>query len=200
MVNSILDSNLPKLSLQDITLIPETCDLESFTICNEYKTNLVNHIQNGHGLYIYSEKSGTGKTSWALKISFEQIINNGWKYVTKDELPVYYVNVVTLFEELRSNMDNKDYISNIEKNILGASLVIFDDIGVEAPTTWVKNKLYMYINERYMLNKSMIFTSNYNIQQLAARLDDRIADRISEKCRPIQFVGVGRRNEKRWWN
>lgn len=193
------NSNLPKLALKEYKLVPEKSDVESFNICKEYEENILEHVKKGHGIYLYSSNKGNGKTSWTFKFALEYI-----KQVSvKGELEgrsVYYVNISNLFEYIRINMNDKEKLQELERRIMGSHLVIFDDLGVEAPTEWVLGKLYNYINERYINGKAMIFTSNLSYAELSKRLDVRIMDRISEVCRPIEFKGVSRRRTKSWWN
>lgn len=192
-------SEIPYAWRKEIVLYPEEVDLEMFTFCKKFEKNVLEHVNTGNGLYLHSSQVGNGKTSWAMKILqtyIQQLSMTGEKF---EGPKAYYVNVSELFETLRVNMEDKTKTKPIEQAILNADLVVFDDMGVEAPTTWVKNKLYNYINYRYMNKKSMIITSNLSINQLAAKLDKRIADRISETCRPIHFKGVSRRHAERWW-
>lgn len=193
-------SNLPKRAFDDLSLMPEKVDLEAFKTCKNFSENILDHVKQGDGLYIHGFNKGNGKTTWAFKIIIkyiEQLAKHGKGW--DNDIPIYYLNVSEMFDQYRSNMEDKEYTKAIEDAIYGADLVIFDDVGVEAPTTWVKNKLYTYINYRYNNKKSIIFTSNLTLTQLGAKIDDRVADRISQVCRPIQFQGQSRRFNQRWW-
>jgi len=192
-------SEIPETWRKEIKLVPEEVDLQMFTICKQFENAVLGHVEKGNGLFIYSNSVGNGKTSWAMKILQRYIQELSMTGIRFDGPKAYYVNVSELFETLRTNMENKEVTIKIEKAIQDADLVIFDDMGVEAPTTWVKNKLYNYINYRYMNGKSMIVTSNLSFDQLGAKLDKRIADRIAEKCRPIHLRGISRRHSGRWW-
>jgi DNA replication protein DnaC len=191
------NSNLPISAYEITKLIPEKQDEKVFDICKNYQDNIQEHVQEGHGIYLHSSNAGNGKTTWAYKILH--------KYVeeiskTDKDGSVYYVNVAQLFEFLRVNMNNKEEVAEVEKRILGASLVIFDDLGVESPTSWVTEKLYTYVNRRYVEKKASIFTSNLSLVEVQKRLGNRIFDRILETCRPLEFKGSSRRVSKAWWN
>jgi len=194
-------SGLPKMAFDDLSISPEQIDMDAFMKCKEFKDNILEHAKKGQGLYIYGRNKGNGKTTWSYKILLEymRLISTSSIGVDK-EIPIYYVNVCELFEELKSNMENKEYTNAIEYAIENADIVVFDDIGVEAPTTWVKNKLYAYINKRYNDKRSMIFTSNLSLTELGTNIDSRIADRISGVCRPIHIQGASRRFTKNWWD
>lgn len=192
-------SEIPQSWRKEIKLVPEEVDLQMFTVCKQYENAVLEHVGHGNGLFIYSNSVGNGKTSWAMKILQRYIQELSMTGVRVAGPRAYYVNVSELFETLRMNMENKDVTIKIEKAIQNADLVVFDDIGVEVPSNWVKNKLYNYINYRYMNGKSMIVTSNLSFDQLGAKLDKRIADRLAEKCRPIHLRGISRRHSGRWW-
>ena len=61
-------SRMPVKYQYKIDLIPDDKDMESFITLNEYKENILTNVENGDGLYIWSENTGNGKTSWACKI------------------------------------------------------------------------------------------------------------------------------------
>jgi DNA replication protein DnaC len=193
-------SNLPPKAISELILVPENCDLSIYEACDGYKKNIHEHIAKGDGLYLHSNTKGNGKTSWAFKIMKHYLNWCSQNYGIDYKVRGYYVNVSELFDLLRNSFGEKaGTIKEIEKGIYEADLVIFDDIGFEKSTDWVKNKLYNYINYRYQNNKSMLFTSNLSLKELSTQLDDRISDRISEICRPLHFKGQSRRQQDRWW-
>lgn len=140
----------------------------------------------GEGLYMHSTKKGNGKTSWACKIMFNYIRAMGQEIESLEKPKVLFVSTPQLFDDLKAAFDNDEKareMSHFEDCIKDAELVIFDDIGAETPSKWVKEKLYIYINFRESNRKSTIFTSNCTIDELANTLDDRITDRIYGLCR-----------------
>ena len=61
-------------------------------------------------------------------------------------------------------------------------MLILDDLGAEKVTEYVRQSLYTLINKRYLDNLPTFFTSNLSLDEIAARLDDRISSRIFEMC------------------
>lgn len=191
-------SNLPKRALEVNKLVPEKVDQEAYRICSKYKDNVLEYTQKGYGIYIFSKNIGNGKTTWAYKIGLEYIKQTS--LIPEYNGSVYFVNVSELFEFLRINLNNKELLWGIEDKIMNSELVIFDDLGVEAPTEWVSGKLYNYINHRYTNGKAMVFTSNLDYGQVAERVGSRIMDRISDVCKRVEFKGVSRRRNNTWWD
>ena len=66
-----------------------------------------------------------------------------------------------------------------------AEVLIIDDFGIEKVKDWIEEKLYHIINARYINRLITIFTSNLPIERLD--YDDRITNRIKEKCFPLVF-------------
>src|SRR5699024_11838101 len=79
-----------------------------------------------------------------------------------------YVNVPQFFNELKESFDNPTVEFNTKKaRIKKADLVIWDDIGAERPTDFVRDILYTYIDYKYTEQKSQIFTSNVSCEELS---------------------------------
>lgn len=193
-------SELPLVAYDEVKLKPEKVDLEAFKIAQSYKNNILKHVNNGEGIYLYSKYKGNGKTAWSYKFAKEYVKQISLRGI--HDKSIYYVNISQLFEFMRQNMGNTedtDLLRNVETRILGSDLVIFDDLGAEAPTDWVVGKLYNYINHRYNNKKAMVFTSNLDYSEVANRVGHRIMDRVSEVCRPVEIKGRSRRRQNVWW-
>lgn len=59
-----------------------------------------------------------------------------------------------------------------------AHLLVLDDLGAEKPTEFVITTLYLIINRRYENMLTTVITSNYDYNDLADIIDERIIDRI----------------------
>lgn len=193
-------SNLPKKYQQPIPLVPDTVDLDAFrklkawTVVEPDGPKFIHHVldkvKGGQGLFIWSTTKGNGKTSWATKILHAYFRAVGvWNTMKCRGL---YVNVAELLDSMRSNMDKPDEKHlTLMRRIRTADVVIFDDIGTESPTKWVREQLYIIINKRYSDELVSIFTSNASLDTLADedKLGDRIASRIAGSCDQIQLRG-----------
>lgn len=151
---------------------------------------LVKEIRNTKkGIYLHGAV-GTGKTHIAYAIG------NKWQSVTQKY--VTFWNTTELFNEIKEDFDRHyaDKSRTLERLMDSDSLLILDDIGSEKPTEWVQEQFYLLINKKYNDMVPVIFTSNYTVAELAARLGKRIASRIVEMCDVKELKGVDRRLQK----
>lgn len=61
-------------------------------------------------------------------------------------------------------------------------LLVLDDIGTEKHTEYVLETVSEFINHRYEQQKQTVFTSNYTLDELKQKYDERIASRITGMC------------------
>jgi len=149
-------------------------------------------MSGGKGIYLYGGV-GTGKTHicWAIKKHYDQ--PDKYRYLMLR-------NVVDIMKEIRDDFDRsaseKHYVESDLTDQRERRILILDDIGAEKATEFVAETLYRIINHRYINMLPTIFTSNYNIQELAERIGERSASRIVEMCEIIQLTGGDRRIKK----
>lgn len=138
------------------------------------------------GLYIYGP-IGTGKThiAFALKKKWDET----------SRYSADFWNTSELMQEIKDDFDRDNYSKThrFEKMMDEKGVIFLDDIGSEKLTEWVLERFYLIINKKYNDMLPIIFTSNYSIEDLAARVGDRIASRIVEMCDIIKTDGEDRR-------
>ena len=185
-------SCIPKSKQHPVKLIPQDEDYDSFVILNDIKNSVGEYVFNGNkNLYICSENTGNGKTTWAIKIMlkyFDSIwAGNGFR--TRG----LFVHVPTLLLRLKTFDDPMPL--EYRTNILDADIVIFDDIAVTEVSQYDLGNLLMYIDARILQEKFTIFTSNkVQRKQLTSLVGARLASRIWETSIIIELVGKDRRN------
>ena len=188
-------SNLPKNYQYAIPLTkPCDDDLDAYFELRSLLESVKDWVKTGKGLFIYSEGKGNGKTSWACKIMNEYFR----KVAMTNNMRCrgLYVNVPEFLQQLRNNMDNpSDELQQILHRLKTADLVIWDDIGCENPSSWVREQLYTHINYREANGLSQMYTSNLLPETLDEEkyLGERIVSRIIGQCVMIKFVGEDRR-------
>lgn len=151
--------------------------------CNLVKTwldNLDEMSKQGRGLYIYSKTKGSGKTRLATSLANELIYEYG--KVVKFATSMQILNAI----KSSWNGDERDGENSLLKDLSTVQYLFIDDFGTESVKDWIEEKFYHIINNRYVDRKVTIITSNYDIESL--RYDDRIKDRITEKCYEIHFA------------
>lgn len=107
-------------------------------------------------------------------------------------------NVPKLIFTIKSEFGKDNYGELITERLLNTHKVfILDDIGVEKPTEFVEEVLYLLINAQYEKEYPMLITSNLKLSELGDRLGLRIASRIKEMCELIELTGKDKRISKK---
>ena len=170
----------------------DNSDKEAFTILKEFENDIITFVENGSNLYIHSTICGNGKSSWAIRL-LQSYFNKIW---IKSELKckALFINVPQFLLALKENISNKsDYVEHIKKNVYDTDLVIWDDIGNKSITQFEADNLLSIIDSRMSKQKSNIYTSNLNDEEIHQFLGDRLASRIVNSSYDIVLVGSDKR-------
>lgn len=186
-------SRLPLKYQYRIDLIPDAKDLSAFEALNEFKENIVSHVENGEGLYIWGENTGNGKTSWASKIMGYYFRKIAFSSGLENE--GLYIYLPTFLDDLRNSYNNPSQEFEEELDMVKrCKLLIIDDIGAERVTEWVRERIVSIINTRVSNGLSTIYTSNLSLSKLMDKLgDDRISSRIRGSVTEINLLGKDNR-------
>lgn len=190
MKNLMDSSDIPPTKQMPVRLSPEDCDFQAFVELNDIKTDIVDFVSSGQNLYLWSEHTGNGKTSWALKLMlkfFDEIwAGNGFRVRGK------FAHVPTLLLKLKdfSNPLSDEY----KHDILNCDLLILDDIASAGISQYDLSQLLSYIDHRTLYSKSTIYTGNISPRNLSSALGDRLASRIAGSSTiKIELKGADRR-------
>lgn len=191
MLSLLEMSGLPENKWYPSQLYPEDCDYTAFKRLAQIKHEIVDFVSNGENLYLYSEKTGNGKTSWAIKIMlryFHEIwAGNGFR------CRGLFIHVPTFLTKLK-NFNNKDLKFERVKELLSdVDLVIWDDIASTDLSSYDNSQLLTYIDTRILCGKSNIFTGNVGEQMITKMLGTRLASRIWNNSELIEFNGGDKR-------
>lgn len=184
------NSDIPPTKQIPDKLTPEVQDLDAFTKLNELKLDIVDFVTSGKNLYLWSEHTGNGKTSWALKLMlkyFDEIwAGNGFRVRGK------FVHVPTFLLQLKNF---NDPLSEEYKNdILNCDLLILDDIASVGISQYDLSQLLLYIDNRSLNGKSIIYTGNLDMHNMDKVLGSRLTSRIWSKTTTIvELKGADRR-------
>lgn len=181
--------------------IGKTFEDYEVTGANEKAVNWAKYkIENlQKGMYFYGSP-GVGKT-FLVSIMAQEYLKRGKS--------VIFIDVPNLLEKLRSTYDkgSENTIDEMMESLTRVEILILDDLGAENSTEWAIEKLYLIINGRYISNRLTIVTSNYNLNDVAVRMNakkveggritgDRIASRVKEMCNVCKIDGADRRIKK----
>lgn len=176
----INNSQIPKRYLQETKLEPSDADLKTFENLKYIQDNVKQFVNEGKNLLICSRSAGNGKTTWAIKIA-KSYIDKVSQFAFVNDTPVVFINVNNFLNEKKLAINDKSMLSRlnkIEKTILSAKLVIFDDIADKTLSEYDMNTMYYWIDYRTANLKSCIFTSNQLPEQLKNTLNGKMYSRI----------------------
>ena len=167
-------------------------DRDEFLRLKDIESNIENFIENGESLYIYSSNCGNGKTAWSIRL-IQSYFNNIW-YKCDLNCKALFINVPRFLLALKDSISNENpYVEHIRKNVLSADIVVWDEIGTKAVTQFEHEHLLSLINARIDSNKSQIFTSNLEPEELREAVGERLYSRVVNLSNIIQLKGSDKR-------
>lgn len=161
-------------------------------------------------LYLFSEATGTGKTTTASALANEYLLASVATSLAKGERPAmrpaYFLDVNALQTEYNSftrphvppAMAQAYAASYYEKlDIAGTTpFVVFDDIGVRGATDGFRGDLHSVINKRVTAQLATVYTSNLPLTQMQQVFDTRLYDRMRDLCAEVPFTGESKRGRR----
>lgn len=176
----------------DLRIDADGTDMDAFKRLKYYQDNIEEFVNNGYNLYIHSKITGNGKSAWSIRL-MQAYFNAIW-YKTDLTCRALFINVPRFLLALKDNISQKnDYVEHVKKYILTADLVVWDEIGIKASTTFEMENLLNCINARTECGKSNIYTSNMDSEELKALLGDRLYSRIVNLSEEVILYGQDKR-------
>lgn len=184
-------SNIPQNRWFPDTLTPDDCDYDAFCDLADIKTDILQFVQSGKNLYLYSDRTGNGKTSWSIKLMlkyFDEVwAGNGFR------CRGIFVHTPTLLTKLK-DFENKDStFEQIKTLIPDVDLVIWDDIASTSLSNYDHSQLITLIDQRILNRKSNIFTGNLKQAGIEKSLGARLASRVWNASTRIELKGRDKR-------
>lgn len=183
------NSNLPKAKQLPAVLTAPNCDHDAFVRLAEIKSNIKDFVNCGQNLYLASDSTGNGKTSWAIKLMLKFFdvswSGNGFKR------RAVFIHVPTFLLKCK-DFDNKDSEFEELKNALyDVDLVVWDDIASTDMSAYDYSQLLMFIDQRLLKGLSNIYTGNYaDVNRFEKRVGTKLTSRIwSSETEVIIFKG-----------
>ena len=154
------NANIPRKYLQPYKLVPDKIDVNSYELLNEIKNNIYEIVSKDIlNLYIYSKTPQNGKTSWSIKI-LQNYLHKIWK-MPGERKEGLYIDVGDYLNELKISFRNNDNnMTDFERDIDKADLVIWDNLDSYNLSEWDKNNLKQHIKKRLANNLSNIFVGS----------------------------------------
>ena len=182
-------SGLPKAKQRPIELYlteDNSGDEDAFYRLADIRKNIVEFVDSGKNLYICSNWTGNGKTSWAIKM-----LHTYFHYTAignYDNLKGMFVHTADLLLKLKdfNNPISKTYLYNLEN----VDLVVWDDIALTTMSQYDYTQFYNIIDKRILAEKSNIFTTNCtDIKKLSELIGAKTASRIYYTSEVIELKG-----------
>lgn len=127
-----------------------------------------------------------------------------------------FVDFTSLIHQIQSTFDPSSPESKhtVLDPVIGADVLVLDELGAQKPTPWVQDILYLVINTRYTRRLPTIFTSNYRLEEerteaapgeagyeefgrrgrggppLADRISAVLLSRLFEMTKPVPLTAV----------
>ncbi|MCD8337760.1 MAG: ATP-binding protein [Lachnospiraceae bacterium] len=114
---------------------------------------------------------------------------------------VIYFSAFRLFELLADSSfgrTDENETSELERHIFACDLLIIDDLGTELVNSFVASRLFLILNERILLRKSTMISTNLSLAAISERYSERVLSRISSDYRMLRLVGDDIRIQKKF--
>ena len=187
-------SNIPKSKQGFNELIPSKQDVNAFNQLVDIRNSIEDFVDDGRILYLWSENTGNGKTTWSIKLAL-QYINAVWEYYHEDPV-VVFISVPEFLTKSKSFSDDFSVkeICKLRRDTEKADLIILDDIGIDYISKYDYSVIFALVDSLCLRDKAMIFTSNYSPNGLRDLVGDRLPSRICNDY-VIELKGMDRRGE-----
>lgn len=185
-------SQIPKKQQFPISLVPEDKDYSNFVFLADIKDDIVNFINNGENLYITSEYTGNGKTSWAIKLMLKYF-NDIWSG-NGFRVRGIFIHVPTLLTRLKSDIKNPDSeFESLVSCLVDVDFVVWDDIASTGLSQYDHSQLLTYIDQRVLSGKSNIFTGNIPTKE---KLEKAVGRRLTSRIFSGEVVELKGRDRR----
>ena len=153
-----------------------------------YVKNFLDEEIKGTGLYLHSDRAGSGKTLLAC------IIANGIAKVHGLSSQMFTMSYF-LAQLQRSFNDPRVSEDQLWMAVEHTPLLIIDELAFEGAdkSGWKEEQVFNMVDSRYRAGKEVIITSNIGIDTLPYH--ERVASRIRQICIPLPFPNYDHREE-----
>ena len=197
------DSDIPEdLMFSDIQLKPEQGndkDKAAFIQLRKIKDNIDEFVEKGLNLFIGGRITGTGKTSWGIKLLKQYIYNNP-DFINPTVVYVSVPEFISYLSRVRYDKSYTKELSDYINKLKNCDLLLFDDIGFKPFDDYIQEVMYNITNFRANSKSysSTIYTSNKMGEDLLRIVGgDLLYSRIYTNCRfKVSLEGHDRRGDK----
>lgn len=150
---------------------------KTLQVCRRYAQSFA----PGAGNLLFVGGTGLGKTYLSACVA---------NALTDRGFSVAYETATSLFSKLEKDRFSPNETTREEAGeLFECDLLIIDDLGTELPGNFVTAAFYNLLNDRLLADKSMLISTNLNIDEIAKRYSPQIASRLQGSFKGLTFVG-----------
>ena len=156
---------------------PRTIMERVLKICRTYALTFTPNAGN----LLFVGGTGLGKTFLSACIA-RAVADRGYSVV--------YESAGHLFAKLEQAKFNPSEEARREAaRFTDCDLLILDDLGTEMPGQFITAAFYTLLNDRILMGKPMVISTNLNMDELSRRYSPQIASRLQGSFQGLTFVG-----------
>ena len=149
----------------------------NFKICRTYALTFT--VNSGNLLFVGG--TGLGKTFLSACIA---------RAVADRGCSVVYEPASHLFAKLeQAKFSPSEETRREAAKFTDCDLLIIDDLGTEMPGQFVTAAFYSLLNDRILMDKPMVISTNLNVDEMSRRYSPQIASRLHGGFQRLTFVG-----------
>lgn len=155
--------------------------------CKNFIQNFDTDYQN---LFFYGTV-GTGKSFLSGCIA-KELLERGYSII--------YFSAAGLFDTLskfKFDYKNADEFHKSYEDLFQCDLLIIDDLGTEFTNNVVNSQLFSLINQRHLLQKAIVISTNLSLEDFRNRYSSRIFSRITSNYELYKLTGPDIRTYKK---
>ncbi|MBR3307619.1 MAG: ATP-binding protein [Lachnospiraceae bacterium] len=91
----------------------------------------------------------------------------------------------------------KDELNSLYERLFSSDLLIIDDLGTEQVNEFTRSQLFTVLNERARRHRSVLTSTNFNLEELRQTYTDRLFSRLADNCDILHLTGKDIRLQKK---